>query len=106
MVSSSPELPEGRMSDERLQRLEEKVDILVSGQIDLRAGQADLVAGHARLEMRVSKVEERLGDLAEGQEELRAAVMQIAEGHAAQTRQLASGFTSLHAALDHRRGAG
>ncbi len=71
------------MSEERLERIEGKVDILVSGQIALEA--------------RLDKVEG-------GQEDLRNKVMQIAEGHAAHTRQIALGFEALHMALErHQR---
>jgi len=70
------------MSEERLERIEDKVDILVSGQIELG--------------MRVSKVEE-------SQAEIRAAVMQIAEGHAPHTRQIERGFQQLIGLPQHHR---
>ena len=97
------------MSDDRLERIEGKVDILVSRQIDLglRVGKVEERVGNIEdrvnnVAERLNNVEERLNDIEEGQGDLRAAVMQIAEGHAAHTRQIERGFQQLHTVLDQR----
>jgi chromosome segregation ATPase len=95
MVSSSLELPEGEMSEARLQRIEEKIDILVSGQIDLGMRVTRLEEGQAELRTDVTELRTDVT-------ELRGNVMQIAEGHAAHTRQIERRFQQLHAALDQR----
>lgn len=83
------------MSEERLERIEGKVDILVSGQIDLAMRMG-------RVEGRLDQVDGRLDNVEGKQGELQAAVQQIAEGHGALTRQIARGFESIHTVLDQR----
>jgi archaellum component FlaC len=104
------------MSEERLERIEGKVDILVSGQIELSSpmgqveGPLDRVEGRIGginerldgIDARLVGIDERLGGVEERQDTLHAAVQQVAEGHAAITRQIARGFESLHTVLDQR----
>jgi len=116
---------EERMSEERLERIEQKVDILVSGQIGLETRMGRVETRLDGIETRLDGIDGRLDgidgrldgidgrldgidgrlDRTEGsQEDLRGMVMQIAEGHAAHTRQIALGFEALHMALErHQR---
>jgi hypothetical protein len=69
------------MSDERLERIEAKIDGVIIGQ-----------AEHSK----------RLDRLEIGQEELNDKVKQIAEGHAVVLRELDQGFVSLQAVIRER----
>jgi len=104
------------MSEERLERIEGKVDILVSGQIDLgmrvdrveeRLGVVEVRLGTVEgrldnVEEGLASVKEGLANLSEGHQTLQASVMQIAEGHMALTVQIARGFENLELMIDRR----
>ena len=83
------------MSEDRLARIEEKLDGLVTGQESLQAGQETLRADVANLDKRLSKVEV-------SQETMRDDIKQIAEGHAATQAMLQRGFESFRAHIDRR----
>jgi len=69
------------MSDERLARIEAKVDRVIQGQAEHNS---------------------RLDKLEVGQEVLRDSVAQIAESHAVVVHRLDTGFQSLHAVVHER----
>ena len=79
------------MSEDRLARIEEKLDGLVTGQESLQAGQELLRADVANLDKRLSKVEVN-------QETMRDEIKQIAEGHGATQAAVAR---AAHAIIEH-----
>ncbi len=90
------------MSDEHLERLEAKIDRLITGQAEQTvvlnqhtatlSEHSELLANHTK----------RLDRLEIGQEVLGDKVAQIAEGHAVVLRELDKGFQSLHAVIHDR----
>jgi hypothetical protein len=79
------------MSEDRLARIEEKLDGLVTGQEVLQAGQEILRADVVNLDRRLSKVEVN-------QETMRDDIKQIAEGHGAIQAAITR---ATHAVIEH-----
>ena len=90
------------MSEDRLARIEEKLDGLVTGQQSLWAGQESLRTGQETLRADVANLDRRLSKVEVSQETMRDDIKQIAEGHAATQAMLQRGFESLRAHIDRR----
>ena len=92
------------MSDDRLQKIEDKLDILITGQAELRGDVTDLKTGQAelrggleqvgqrlskvegrlsRVEEQVTKVDQRLSKVEVTQEQMHDDIKLLAEGHGA-----------------------
>lgn len=90
------------MSNEHLERIEAKIDRVITGQAEhivVLNQHTVTLTDHSALLTNHTK---RLDKLEIGQEELRDAVAQIAEGHAVIVRQLDKGFQSVHAVIHER----
>jgi septation ring formation regulator EzrA len=83
------------MSEDRLAGIEEKLDVLVSGQAELRVGLMGV-------QTRLGGVENRLTKVEISQEQMRDEIKQIAEGHGATQAAIARGVETVCAYIDRR----
>jgi len=110
-------VPRGEnMTEDRLTRIEETLQVLVVGQAgllagqnelregqdELRAGQDELRTGQAELRTGQARLEARLDKVEVGQEEMRDQIAQIAEGHGALHAAIERGFEMLRAEIHER----
>jgi len=86
------------MSEDRLARIEEKLDGLVTGQQSLWAGQESLRTGQETLRADVANLDRRLSKVEVNQETMRDEIKQIAEGHGATQAAVAR---AAHAIIEH-----
>ena len=97
------------MSDDRLARVEDKLDGVVATQAPLTRqvgtlveGQATLTVGLEEVRTHLIRVDKRLDRLEVGQEQMRDDIKQIAEGHAVTQAAIARSTETVIAHIDKR----